>query len=51
MALLDSDKPARRNLPSKRGNRGRVALGANRSAAHESMLERDLLLTLTFDRR
>lgn len=51
MTLLNSDGPVRRNLPAKRGIRGRVAVGDQKSAAHESLLERDWLLALTYDRR
>jgi len=47
----DTANPARVLRPGKRGIRGRVAGPDATSAGHESLLERDWLLSLAFDRR
>lgn len=51
MRRSDSVSTARVLRPGKRGIRGRVARSDGTSAGHESLLERDWLLSLAFDRR
>lgn len=51
MALLDSQRPARRLRPAVRGVTGKVAMPDGSSAGHESSLERDWLICLGMDRR
>ena len=51
MTRLDSGSPARPLRPGNRGIRGRVVGPAGAAAGHESLLERDWLRSLAFDKR
>lgn len=51
MKRLNSEGPVRLIRSGKRGIRGRIASPGTESVAHESLLERDLLVGLAFDRR